>query len=90
MEDPGYDTPDGEAVQVEPNHVQQTIERVNQGLPPDPTPPARLASATVDVENTTDSSGLASRVSDDLAEDDIPVGDPLRQLKRGFSAVISA
>lgn len=75
VEDPGYDTPDGQAVQVEPHHVQQTIERVNQGLPPDPTPPARLASATVDVENTTDNSGLASRVSDDLAEDDIPVGD---------------
>ncbi|MHA6803684.1 LCP family protein [Salinifilum ghardaiensis] len=75
VENPAYETPEGEAVKVDPDEVAETIQRVNDGRPPEPRPPRQLAQATVDVRNTTDITGLAGRVSEDLAADDVPVGD---------------
>ncbi|MBK0868782.1 LCP family protein [Saccharopolyspora sp. HNM0986] len=87
VEDPAYDTPDGEAIQVDPYEVRTTIQRVNQGLPPEPPQPPGLASTTVDVRNATDTSGLASGVLDELASDDIPTGTAENATPRNTSRV---
>ncbi|WP_460957924.1 LCP family protein [Parasphingorhabdus pacifica] len=90
VENPAYDTPDGEAVQVDPDTVQETIQRVNKGLPPQPPEPAGLQAVSVDVRNTTDTSGLASSVLDELASEDVPTGaadnaDPRRTSRVAYA-----
>ncbi|MEU6132310.1 LCP family protein [Saccharopolyspora sp. NPDC047091] len=73
--DPEYDTPDGQAVQVDPHQVRMTIARVNDGLPPTPPVPPALATSTVDVINGADVGGLAARTRDALLAADVPVGE---------------
>ncbi|MBA8823855.1 LCP family protein required for cell wall assembly [Saccharopolyspora lacisalsi] len=73
VENPAYNTPEGEAIKIDPDEVRDTIRRGNKGIPPKPAPPAYLTDATVTVDNTTDITGLASRVSDDLTEADLSV-----------------
>ncbi|NYH77382.1 LCP family protein required for cell wall assembly [Actinopolyspora biskrensis] len=87
VQDPAYDTPDGLAVKVDPDEVGDTIQRVNDGRPPQPVPPRQLAATTVDVRNTTTVSGLAGRVRDDLAEAAVPVGDVGNAAERDRSRV---
>ncbi|GAB3556062.1 LCP family protein [Actinopolyspora lacussalsi] len=87
VQDPAYDTPDGLAVEVDPDEVRETIQRVNDGRPPQPEPPRQLAATTVDVRNTTDITGLAGRVQDDLSEEDVPVGDVGNAAERDTSRV---
>lgn len=74
IEDPGYSTSEGEVVKLDPRQVRETVQRVNKGLPPAPSPPAELASSTVDVRNSTDTSGLASKVAHELKKNNIAVG----------------
>ncbi|SDK27133.1 transcriptional attenuator, LytR family [Actinopolyspora mzabensis] len=87
VQDPAYDTPDGLAVKVDPDEVRETIQRVNDGRSPQPEPPRQLAATTVDVRNTTDITGLAGRVHDDLDEEDVPVGDVGNAAERDTSRV---
>ncbi|MEU6129356.1 LCP family protein [Saccharopolyspora sp. NPDC047091] len=75
VEDPEHDTPDGQAVQVNPHKVQLTIGRVNDGLPAAPPRPVALESAVADVLNGTDTGGMAGRVQAELGAEDIAVGE---------------
>ena len=73
VEDPGYSTPEGEAVEVDPHQVRQTVQRVNEGLPPKPAAPPQMASTTVTVRNGSGISGLAGRVAGALRAGNVPV-----------------
>ncbi|EQD82622.1 transcriptional regulator [Saccharopolyspora erythraea D] len=75
VEDPDYDTPDGQAVRVDPRRVSAAIRRADDGLPAEPPRPPELERSAVEVVNTTRVSGLASRVQEVLDAADIPVRD---------------
>ncbi|WP_245976352.1 LCP family protein [Amycolatopsis palatopharyngis] len=78
VDDPEYDTPDGQAVRVDPDRVADTIQQGTTATPgsssrqPEPPP---LDAVTVDVLNTTNRTGLAARVLADLGEVGMPIGD---------------
>ena len=75
VEDPSYSTSEGQAVQVDPHEVRETVQRVNRGLPPTPPPPPQISSTTVNVRNGSSISGLAGKVAGQLKDKRVPVDD---------------
>ncbi|MEB3369956.1 LCP family protein [Saccharopolyspora mangrovi] len=96
IEDAAYDTPDGEALKVNPRDVKEAVRAASQppGAPsspaaqPPPTSASQEAVATrVDVLNGTRTSGLASKVQDQLSGQGIEVGTVGNTSKRSSSVV---
>ncbi|RRO20765.1 LytR family transcriptional regulator [Saccharopolyspora rhizosphaerae] len=101
IEDAAYDTPDGEALKVDPRAVKAAVRAstLPPGAPgsPAPTPPPTSetagtesqepVSARVDVLNGTRTTGLAAKVQDQLGAQGIDVGSVGNASKRSSSVV---
>ena len=96
IEDAAYDTPDGEALKVNPSDVKAAVRAATlppgaAGSPPPEPPPTSSAeepvSARVDVLNGTRTSGLAARVQDQLGAQGLEVGTVGNTTKRSSSVI---
>ncbi|MBQ0923907.1 LCP family protein [Saccharopolyspora endophytica] len=96
IEDAAYDTPDGEALKINPRAVKAAVRAATlppgaPGSPPPQAPPTsashKPASARVDVLNGTRTSGLASKVQDRLNAQGLDVGAVGNTSKRSSSVI---
>ncbi|MEV4730356.1 LCP family protein [Saccharopolyspora sp. NPDC049426] len=96
IEDAAYDTPDGEALKIDPRAVKAAVRAasVPPSAPASPTPEPpptsasqQAAAARVDVLNGTSTSGLASKVQDQLKTQGIDVGTVGNTSKRSSSVI---
>ncbi|MEV4646634.1 LCP family protein [Saccharopolyspora sp. NPDC049357] len=96
IEDAAYDTPDGEALKIDPRAVKAAVRAatVPPSAPASPTPQPpptsasqQAAAARVDVLNGTSTSGLASKVQDQLKTQGLDVGTVGNTSKRSSSVI---
>jgi LCP family protein required for cell wall assembly len=96
IEDAAYNTPDGEALKINPRAVKAAVRAATSppGAPASPAPVApptsasqKPASARVDVLNGTRTSGLASKVQDRLNAQGLDVGTIGNSSKRNTSVI---
>lgn len=66
-----YDTPDGEAVKVDPHAVRDAVSQALDS----PEPPAESDEATIDIHNATKRSGLAQRIGTRVEDEAMTLGD---------------
>jgi LCP family protein required for cell wall assembly len=79
IEDPEYDTPDGTAIQVDPQEVKRAVQNASlppgQRTPPPTTSEQAAGNGQVDVLNGTRITGLAEDVRGELEQQGFTAGD---------------
>nr|WP_232286425.1 LCP family protein [Saccharomonospora azurea] len=88
---PEYDTPDGMAVQVDPNEVRQFVAKLSGKKPSENSSSAPApGEITVDVYNTSNIEGLAGTVAESLAAQGYLQGEVANDTPRQSSVVQAA